>query len=629
MIDDNTIWKHLKTNSKEGFENDVLSDNLKKIKMRKENTYENFTNNETLSNIHEPLENKNKNKNKNKKKKPNANVSESFVMPTPMIAHVGKDSPDEDDDYDGGEDKHFANTYGENSLRGKNSFTISDFRDSLIELIEFGSDMFKFSVAFISFIIVRTLSGHSTDGIDIRRNDSALFFKDMEKLLTGKMGTKEFIADVKYVSNKLGVMFSILFAYSFTYVIYFVTFYSEYNGNMLDGRGVMNIWNYNSESMVYELRKKTVVDETVGGKADTKENDYADRIMFEPFISYSKLIKMFCDGPSDEEPNTNVDTMQGGGFDDIIGAAQNAIESKPMVGDAPQKADNDMLSDTFKPLKLMLLTIIYYLLIGPAKVCEYTHWFLLTYLPNVFLGNIGILPIDNWFKSPGNGLFGNGYLVSWISQTFYSNASLFLILLYYIFGAIYQSGDTIKESLISGLKMQTPSNLLGVYVFAVSTFVFIGILIDTYRYLYPDGETELNSGGIGPCANLATDLPKTPFLIPQETPDMVKASTLALLVYVPSIIIINIIILLMVLGSLYFITPIVFILYIFSLPLFAIYKTTSVEKGSNIFLVLLKYVLPFSGKTQMQERIDMYCKLNKNEIFNLKYLDLINEYILR
>ena len=680
MNDNNIVWKHLKKYDKEGFQNDALVDKLKRIKLKKDKSFENFTNSENFENIHEHKEKK-KLKGGEKKRKKKKSV-EGFG-PRPMVARIPPYEADEDEDYEGGDDKHFDEAYSESS-KGMSKITIFDLRDGLVDFIEFIFEIFNFMIGFIAFGIVRTFSTHPPQKVKFNKKkkeeenntvtaneqtayeqereddeyfyirvknkmdyyDFGIFLKDIKYLLTGKIGTEEFVNDVNYVKNKLKTMFCLMFSFVFTYLIYFVTFYSEYNSSKLNGQGVLNIFEKNVEGK-FIPKKKPKLDEKGNPLKDSddniimsNDNDYGDRVNFDPFINLDGLVNMFCDVPSSEKMSGGND----GGMD------MNAMKDRATEG----------LDNTGKFMYKLIITIIYFILLGPVKACEYIHWLLLVYIPNVFLGNIGVLPFGEASKGPSKFPISRT-----IAEYCYSNATLFIILFFLIFDLIYWSGESIKDTFIGGLKGEFPANMLGLYILGV----IISILIEYIMGIFEKVKGKINkndilNGGHGvqtggfdigkimknftkqepditkqepniqpvpqqkttespmqeqcTAAHLDEVVPKTPFLVPDSDLKWIKIP------YYIILLIINIIILMIVLFTLFVVTPFTLIMYLVSIPFSVLFKTLPLE-SDNIFRVIAKYILPIFGKTKLQERIDTYCELKRDETFELKYQNVIDK----
>lgn len=669
MNDNNIVWKHLKKYDKEGFQNDALVDKLKRIKLKKDKSFENFTNSENFENIHEHKEDKKSKGGKKKKKK-----SVEGFGPRPMIARIPPYEADEEDDYEGGDDKHFEEAYGEDDKTKGKKFTISDLRDGLVDFIEFMCDIFNFMIGFIAFGIVRTFSTHplqkikfnkkkkkkddntvtededdadfeealkyeqereNDEDFSIRTKNVSAFFKDIKYLLTGKVGTEDFVNDVNYVKNKLQYMLCLMFSFVFTYLIYFVTFYSEYNSSKLNGEGVLNIFKKN-ENGEFEPKKHK-----------SGENDYGDRVNFDPFINLDGLVKMFCDVPSSEK-------MSGGN--------DGGMDMKEMGEGASQG-----LSKGVEYIQKIIITIIYFTLLGPVKACEYIHWLLLVYMPNVFLGNIGVLPFGKASKGPSKFPFSRT-----IAEYFYSNATLFIILFFLIFELVYGSGEAIKDTFIGGLKGEFPANMIGLYILGVILSILLEYFMGIYekvkgKFNKNDSGIDINGGGDGTqtggfnfgdmmgnltnqtdipditnqqpvpqqkttegplqemcsAAHLDEVVPKTPFWVP-ETPDAAKSMLIVWIIWTIIVCIVNIIILLIVLFTLFVLTPFTVIIYLVSIPFNILLSTLSLEED-NILKILMKYCLPVFGKTKLQERIDIYCELKRHETFELKYQNVIDK----
>jgi hypothetical protein len=696
MNDNNIVWKHLKKYDKEGFQNDALVDKLKRIKLKKDKSFENFTNSENFENIHEHKEKK-KLKGGEKKRKKKKSV-EGFG-PRPMVARIPPYEADEDEDYEGGDDKHFDEAYGESS-KGMSKITIFDLRDGLVDFIEFIFEVFNFMIGFIAFGIVRTFSTHPPQKVKFNKKkkkkenntvtededdahfeealkyeqereddeyfyiraknkmgyyDFGIFLKDIKYLLTGKIGTEEFVNDVNYVKNKLKTMFCLMFSFVFTYLIYFVTFYSEYNSSKLNGQGVLNIFEKNVEGK-FIPKKKPKLDEKGNPLKDSddniimsNDNDYGDRVNFDPFINLDGLVNMFCDVPSSEKMSGGND----GGMD------MNAM----------REGASQTLSKGVEYIKTFFITIIYFILLGPVKACEYIHWLLLVYMPNVFLGNIGVLPFGEASKGPSKFPISRT-----IAEYCYSNATLFIILFFLIFDLIYWSGESIKDTFIGGLKGEFPANMLGLYILGVIISILIEYIMGIYEKVKDkinkqNSEIDmLNGGGHGvqtggfvdigniigkftnqsditkqepniqpvpqqkttespiqeQCTAVHLDevVPKTPFWVP-ETPELAKTIPFNLF-WLAFMIIVNIIILMIVLFTLFVVTPFTLIMYLVSIPFSVLFKTLPLE-NDNIFRVIAKYILPFFEKTKLQERIDTYCELKRDETFELKYQNVIDK----
>ena len=680
MNDNNIVWKHLKKYDKEGFQNDALVDKLKRIKLKKDKSFENFTNSENFENIHEHKEKK-KLKGGEKKRKKKKSV-EGFG-PRPMVARIPPYEADEDEDYEGGDDKHFDEAYGESS-KGMSKITIFDLRDGLVDFIEFIFDIFNFMIGFIAFGIVRTFSTHPPQKVKFNKKkkededdayeqereddeyfyiraknkmgyyDFGIFLKDIKYLLMGKIGTEEFVNDVNYVKNKLKTMFCLMFSFVFTYLIYFVTFYSEYNSSKLNGQGVLNIFEKNVEGK-FIPKKKPKLDEKGNPLKDSddniimsNDNDYGDRVNFDPFINLDGLVNMFCDVPSSEKMSGGND----GGMD------MNAMKD----------GASQTLSKGFEYIKTFFITIIYFILLGPVKACEYIHWLLLVYMPNVFLGNIGVLPFGEASKGPSKFPISRT-----IAEYCYSNATLFIILFFLIFDLIYWSGESIKDTFIGGLKGEFPANMLGLYILGVIISILIEYIMGIFENVKDkinkknSGNDMLNGGGhgvqtggflgdiIGKFTNQEPDItkqepniqpvpqqktfespiqeqctaahldevvPKTPFWVP-ETPEWGKGFP-GYFFWWPFMLIVNIIILMIVLFTLFVVTPFTLIMYLVSIPFSVLFKTLPLE-SDNIFRVIAKYILPFFEKSKLQERIDTYCELKRDETFELKYQNVIDK----
>lgn len=678
MNDNNIVWKHLKKYDEEGFQNDALVDKLKRIKLKKDKSFENFTNSENFENIHEHKEKK---KLKGGEKKMKKKKSVEGFGPRPMVARIPPYEADEDEDYEGGDDKHFEEAYGESS-KGMSKITIFDLRDSLVDFIEFIFEIFNFMIGFIAFGIVRTFSTHPPQKVKFNKKkkekenntvtededdahfeealkyeqereddeyfyiraknkmgyyDFGIFLKDIKYLLTGKIGTEEFVNDVNYVKNKLKTMFCLMFSFVFTYLIYFVTFYSEYNSSKLNGQGVLNIFEKNVEGK-FIPKKKPKLDEKGNPLKDSddniimsNDNDYGDRVNFDPFINLDGLVNMFCDVPSSEKMSGGND----GGMD------MNAMKDRATEG----------LDNTWKFMYKLIITFIYFILLGPVKACEYIHWFLLVYIPNVFLGNIGVLPFGEASKGPSKFPISRT-----IAEYCYSNATLFIILFFLIFDLIYWSGESIKDTFIGGLKGEFPANMLGLYILGVIISILIEYIMGIFEKV-KDNKNDILKGGHGvqtggfdigniikkftnqepdiqpvpqqktfespiqeqcTAAHLDEVVPKTPFLVPDSDLKWIKIP------YYIILLIINIIILMIVLFTLFVVTPFTLIMYLVSIPFSVLFKTLPLE-SDNIFRVIAKYILPIFGKTKLQERIDTYCELKRDETFELKYQNVIDK----
>ena len=632
MDDNNIIWKHLKKYEKEGFQNDVLIDKLKKIKLKNDKSFENFTNSEKIETVHDKIPKKMKTK--KKKRQP----VEGFG-PRPMIARIPPYEADGTDDYEGADDEHFEKAYGDDGKRIK-KFNIYDMRDGLIDIVDFIFNMFRYMITFLAFLIVITFSSLNNITINKKKRkkkkdesedehnarveedskymqersediyfyirtrskygyiDPFVFFKDIKQLADGNFSGEGFVNDVHYVVKKLELAMSLMFSFVFTYLIYFVTFYSEYNDNRLDGRGVLNI--FEDKGGEYVPRKKTKTNEN-GHVIETNDNDYGDRINFEPFISYDKLLRMFCNVPSAH------DNMSGGGSIKDFGTQKMAQVSGYLMN--------------------IIYTIIYFMIIGPIKACDYIHWVSLVYIPNLFLGNVGILPLDDWWEKPPKTSIG---IVESISKYCYSNATLFLILFYLIFETVHTSGSAIKDTFKAGLMGEMPANIVGVYVMGISLFILFEFFYGAYTQLFSDTNPVSNIIG-GLSANPNTDtcsskhldetVPKTPFWIP-TTPDPVKSFPF-ILFWMAFVMVINIIILIIVVLCLFILSPLAVVLYLFSIPFKVIINTMGLE-DDNIFVIMLKYIVPGTEPTKLQTRINTYCELKRNEMFELKYQDVID-----
>jgi hypothetical protein len=688
----NIVWKHLKKYDKEGFQNDALVDKLKRIKLKKDKSFENFTNSENFENIHEHKEKK-KLKGGEKKRKKKKSV-EGFG-PRPMVARIPPYEADENEDYEGGDDKHFDEAYGESS-KGMSKITIFDLRDGLVDFIEFIFEIFNFMIGFIAFGIVRTFSTHPPQKVKFNKKkkkkddntitededdahfeealkyeqereddeyfyiraknkmgyyDFGIFLKDIKYLLTGKIGTEEFVNDVNYVKNKLKTMFCLMFSFVFTYLIYFVTFYSEYNSSKLNGQGVLNIFEKNVEGK-FIPKKKPKLDEKGNPLKDSddniimsNDNDYGDRVNFDPFINLDGLVNMFCDVPSSEKMSGGND----GGMD------MNAMKDGATEG----------LDNTGKFIYKLIITIIYFILLGPVKACEYIHWLLLVYMPNVFLGNIGVLPFGEASKGPSKFPISRT-----IAEYCYSNATLFIILFFLIFDLIYWSGESIKDTFIGGLKGEFPANMLGLYILGVIISILIEYIMGAFEKM-KDNKNDILKGGHGvqtggfdignimknftnqepditkqepkqqplpqqktfespkqeqcTAAHLDEVVPKTPFWVPETTPEWARyIPVVGIFFWVITVLIVNIIILMIVLFTLFVVTPFTLIMYLVSIPFSVLFKTLPLE-SDNIFRVIAKYILPIFGKTKLQERIDTYCELKRDETFELKYQNVIDK----
>jgi len=353
---------------------------------------------------------------------------------------------------------------------------------------------------------------------------------------------------------------------------------------------------------------------------------------------------MFCDVPSSEKMSGGND----GGMD------MNAMKDRATEG----------LDNTGKFMYKLIITIIYFILLGPVKACEYIHWLLLVYIPNVFLGNIGVLPFGEASKGPSKFPISRT-----IAEYCYSNATLFIILFFLIFDLIYWSGESIKDTFIGGLKGEFPANMLGLYILGV----IISILIEYIMGIFEKVKGKINkndilNGGHGvqtggfdigkimknftkqepditkqepniqpvpqqkttespmqeqcTAAHLDEVVPKTPFWVP-ETPEWGKALPGSLF-WLGFMLIVNIIILMIVLFTLFVVTPFTLIMYLVSIPFSVLFKTLPLE-SDNIFRVIAKYILPIFGKTKLQERIDTYCELKRDETFELKYQNVIDK----
>ena len=661
MNDNNIIWKHLKKYDKEGFQNDVLIDKLKKIKLKNDKSFENFTNSEKIETVHDKIPKKMKKK--TKKREP----VEGFG-PRPMIARIPPYEADETDDYEGDDDGHFEKAYGGPDDKRTN-VNMYDIRNTLIDMVDFIFNMFRYMIAFLAFLIVRTFS--SSNNITFNKNkrkknkdesedehnaraeeetkymqersedkyfyirtknkdgyiDPFVFFKDIKYLTDGNVGSGGFINDVHYIINKLQLTLSLMFSFVFTYLIYFVTFYSEYNDNTLDGRGVLNI--FEDKDGEYVPRKKYETNKT---DEEIETNDYGDRINFEPFISYDKLVRMFCNVPSTD------DNMSGGNNGEDI-----------------KDFSTQKMTQVSGYLMNIIYTIIYFMIIGPIKACDYIHWLLLVYIPNLFLGNVGILPLDDWWEKPPKIGFG---FVQFISKNIYSNASLFLVLFYLIFEVVHKSGSAIKDTFKAGLMGEMPANIVGVYVMGISLFILFEFLYGAYTQLFSDTNPVSNMiGGNAAAAasiidglpaipefpaipanpsmlnpnkdtcsskHLDETVPKTPFWIP-TTPDPVKALPF-IIFWIAFVMVINIIILIIVVLCLVILSPLAVILYLFSIPFKVIFNTMGLE-DDNIFVLMLKYIVPGTNPTNLQTRINTYCELKRNEMFELKYQDVIDRIL--
>ena len=50
-------------------------------------------------------------------------------------------------------------------------------------------------------------------------------------------------------------------------------------------------------------------------------------------------------------------------------------------------------------------------------------------------------------------------------------------------------------------------------------------------------------------------------------------------------------------------------------------------EDDNIFVLMLKYIVPGTNPTNLQTRINTYCELKRNEMFELKYQDVIDRIL--